>query len=294
MIYQYRKYKNIDSFVKNISKSSTDEDYTIIDKCNGLDYQNKSFTDKCFGCLFCIFDDPDLMSSFKNLWGQDFIASYASKAFKGCPVTLPNAKQCIRNPIKNLESFTEIDETAHIQPWAAGIVNHMCTGHNRISMEVPVFNMDYERNGRLDVCSMYDSDLLTLESKTSLDEALKDERFVEQYSKYTVEIEKSTMKYTYLTLFGGKETDLFPPSSQYCTGKTGNKSERFYSLVKNNEIRFISAAALWCLCCKFLTDGSDYAWDVFLKESFINPECIGILSAGKVINKEGDITIEQF
>lgn len=294
MIYKYRKYKDIDSFVKNNPKTKKDEDYTILFKCNGLDYQSSTFTNKCFGCMFCALGDPEMLKKFNNFWGKDFIKEYANKSFSGTPVVLPNAKLTIKNPIKNLELFTGVDETTNIQPWASGLVNHMCTKPNRISMEVPVFNMDYERNGRLDICSMTDTDLLTMESKISLDDALKDERFIEQRYKYTIEIEKSTSEYTYLTLFGGKETDLFPVSSPYCSGMIGGKSERFYSIVIENEIHFISATALWSLCCRYITYGNDYAWDVFLKETFSDPDCIGLLSAGKVINNNGSISIIPF
>lgn len=294
MIYKYRKYKDIDSFVKNIPKTKKDEDYTIIFKCNGFDYQSGKFTKKCFGCLFCLLEDPEMLKKFNYLWGADFIKEYADKTFKGTPVVLPNAKLTIKNPIKNLELFTGVDETTNIQPWASGLIYHMCTKPNRISMEVPVFNMDYDRNGRLDICSMTNTDLLAMESKISLDDALKDERFIEQRYKYTIEIEKSTSKYTYLTLFGGKETDLFPISSPYCSGKIGGKSERFYSIVIENKIPFISAAALWGLCCRYITYGSDYAWDVFLKNTFSDSDCIGLLSAGKVMNSNRKISIIPF
>lgn len=294
MIYKYRKYKDIDAFINNVSKTKRDEEYTILFKCNGFDHRTNSFTNRCFGCLFCIFGDLNIRQKFIEFWGEDFIASFAEKSFQGQPVTLPNAKQSLKNPYKNLEFFTNVDETSNIQPWASGIVNHMCTKDNRISMEVPVFNLDYDRNGRLDMCSMTDTDLLTIESKISLDDALKDERFIEQRYKYTVEIEKTTNKYTYLTLFGGKETDLFPVNNPYCSGKIGGKTERFYSIVIANAIPFISATALWCLCCRYLTVGSNYAWDTFLKETFKNPDCIGILSAGKIMNHNGSISIESF
>lgn len=294
MIYKFRKYKDIDSFVKNQPKTEKDEEYTILSKCNGFDYQSGNYTNNCFGCLFCIFDTPAMLEKFYEIWGNDFIKEYADKSFTGIPVTLPNAKQRIKNPMKNLEFFTGVDETTNIQPWACGLISHMCAKPNRISMEVPIFNWDYDRNGRLDICSMTDSDLLTIEAKISLDDALKDERFIEQRYKYTIEIEKSTSNYTYLTLFGGKETDLFPPSSPYCSGKIGGKSERFYSIVIDNHTPFISATALWCLCCKYLTYGNPYAWDKFLKNTFSNPDCIGLLSAGKIMNQNGTISIVPF
>lgn len=294
MIYKFRKYKDIDSFVKNVSKTKKDEDYTILFKCNGFDCGKNEFTPKCFGCLFCIFENDSMFQKFNDFWGADFISEYSKISFGGKPVQLPNAKQAMKNPIKNLEQFTGIDETTNIQPWASGLVNHMCTKPNRIGMEVPVFNLDYDRNGRLDVCSMTDSELLTMESKISLDDALKDERFIEQSYKYTSEIEKSTSNYTYLTLFGGKETDLFPTSSPFCTGKIGGKTERFYSMIMDNGIKFISATALWCLCCKFISEGNAYAWDNFIADVFADDLCIGLISAGIVKNINGKVVIENF
>lgn len=294
MIYKYRKYKDIDAFINNVPKTKRNEDYTILFKCNGFDYDRKEFTPKCFGCLFCIFDDESMFEKFNEFWGDDFITKYSKIVFKGTLVQLPLARQSIRNPIKNLEQFTGVDETTNIQPWASGIINHMCTKSNRIGMEVPVFNLDYDRNGRLDICSMTDVELLAMESKISLDDALKDERFIEQHYKYTSEIEKSINNYTYLTLFGGRESDLYPVNSSYCTGVIGGKSERFYSMIIENKIPFISANALWCLCCKFLSEGSIYAWDNFLNRIFTDNTCIGLLSAGKVINNNGTISIEEF
>ena len=294
MVYKYRKYKDIDSFVNNKPKTKKDEDYTILFKSNGFEYGKKEFTPKCFGCLFCVFESGEMLRKFNAYWGADFISEYSQISFNGKPVQLPNAKQAMKNPTKNLEQFTGIDETTNIQPWASGLINHMCTKPNRIGMEVPVFNLDYDRNGRLDVCSMTDSELLTMESKISLDDALKDERFIEQSYKYTSEIEKSTNNYTYLTLFGGKETDLFPTSSPFCTGKIGGKTERFYSMIMDNGIKFISATALWCLCCKFLSQGNAYAWDNFISDTFSDDECIGLISAGIVKNVKGKIMIESF
>lgn len=127
------------------------------------------------------------------------------------------------------------------------------------------------------------TDLLTLESKISLDDALKDERFIEQQAKYTVEIEKSISDYIYITLFGGKETDLLPTDHKECTSKIGGKSDRFYSMVNDYGIRFISANAIWLMCCKFICEGESYSWDEFLTKVFDDPKCVGLISAGKII-----------
>lgn len=292
MIYKYRKYKNIDDFVHNIPKSKNDEEYTICSECNGIDFSTMEYTGKCFGCLFCVLEKDDMLEKFKEKWGVDFILSYADEAFTGQIIQPPNASKLLKNPIKNLEDFTGINETKNIQPWAAGILNHVCSRENRIGMEVPVFNMDYDRNGRLDIGSMTKDYLLAMESKISLDEALKDERFIEQQKKYTVEIEKSIENYIYLTLFGGKETDLLPVTHKDCTGKIGGKSQRFYSMVENYGIRFLSANAVWCMCCKYLAEGEHYAWDNFLVNLFDDRNCMGLLSAGKVVKQGSSFHVE--
>ncbi len=291
MIYKYRKYKNIDDFVHNKPKSKADEEFTILDKCNGLDLFDTSvkITNKCFSCLFCYFSNQEIQKKFKDFWGYDLISTYSENAFNGNPIDLPKSKQILKNPFYNLASFTETNETENIQPWATGLLHNCCSKDNRISMEVPVFNPGYDRNGRLDICSITDDYLIVMESKTTLDDALADERFVEQRYKYISEIEKSTNKYVYLTLFGGKETDLYPSNSMYCTSQVGQKSERFYKLIRDNNIKFLSADALWLLVCKFINSGSDFAWDNYLIELFSKPENIGLVSAGIIKNNSDNI-----
>ena len=294
MIYKFRKYKSIDDFVKNSSKSKKDEEYTICSECNGFDIRDMNYTDKCFGCLFCVFENDDLKAKFGEKWGADFASSYAEKSFKGNIVNLPVAKKILRNPTKDLETFTGVNETKNIQPWTAGIINHTCSTENRIGMEIPVFNMDYDRNGRLDVCSITEEGhLVVLETKISLDDALKDERFIEQQTKYTSEIRKSTSDFEYLTLFGGKETDLLPVSHKECTGKVGGKTERFYSMVNQFGIKFISANAIWCMCCNYITFGNQYAWDLFLKGIFEDENCVGLISAGKIIKQNNEYILKE-
>ncbi len=293
MIYNYKKYKDIDAFVKNIPKNQTNHSYTILHKCNGLDMSNSSpeFTKYCFGCLFCILNNEELKSKFIEFWGTDIIENTARNAFLGNKIDIPVAKKQLKNPTKNLESFTSIDETSNIQPWAAGVLNSICSTDNRIGMEVPVFHPDYDRNGRLDICSINEHKLIIMESKTTLDDALSDERFVEQHKKYTEVIDNSTNKYVYITLIGGSETDLFPTTSPYCTGKIGGKTERFYNLLGNNSIKFISANALWALACKYCTFGTDYCWDTFLYPLFEEECTIGLLSSGKVVKNDNEYII---
>ncbi|MBQ2872366.1 hypothetical protein IJE86_11740 [bacterium] len=292
MIFNYSKYKDIDCFVRNIP-SNSNKSFTLIHKCNGIDCSTTppTFTNKCFGCLFCVINNESLRSVFYDFWGSNIVESSANLAFKGEKVSLPSAKQQMQNPNKNLEFFTAKDETSNIQPWATGLLNTICSKENRISMEVPVFHPDYDRNGRLDICSITDEKLIIMESKTTLDDALSDERFVEQHTKYTEVINESTSDYIYITLIGGKESDLYPTNSPYCSGLIGGKTQRFYDLIINEKIKFISANALWLLSCKYLSLGSSYSWDTFLYDIFSEENTIGLLSAGKVSLINGQVEI---
>lgn len=295
MKYGFEKYKDIDAFVKNKPKGGARYYFTILHECRGLVLggEGPEFMPQCFGCLFCVFNDAEVKKAFLDFWGDGVIKNLADTAFLGDKVDMPSAKKQIRNRIKNIEEFTASSETSHIQPWAAGILKNVCREKTRIGLEVPVFNRGYERNGRLDICALAAEKLLILESKTTLDDALADERFVEQQVKYTEVIEKSTSDYVYLTLIGGTETDLFPISSPYCTGTAGEKTHRFYSLLENNGIRFISANAILAMACKFCAGNDGYGWDAFLYPLFKDSSVIGLVSAGKVVKRGSEYIIEK-
>ena len=292
MIFEYKKYKDINDFVFNRPKSKNNEKYTILQKCKGLEKDYINYNDNCFGCLFCAISNQKQLELLKKARGEEFITKVAKESFKGIPIEAPKTLRGLKHPYMSLEKFTEVNETTNIQPWAAGLLEKMSFKESRVSMEIPVFNNDYDRNGRLDIGIIADDEFLAIESKTSLDDALKDERFVEQHIKYTIEIEKSTKNYIYLTLFGGKETDLFPENNTYCTGKIGDKTKRFYKILSENNIQFITANALWCLCCKYIEYGTKYSWDNIIKDIFKNQDCIGLLSAGIVKKSEKDYVIE--
>ena len=295
MIYTYKKYNDIKDFVNNYPKSDDNISYTIAKGCPGIDFNRQTITADCFACLFCILENEKLRKNFLHIRGNDYFSKISKESFNGKPISAPKVITDLRkHPYDSLKSFTSTNETSNIQPWAAGLLGKMSSNNSRVSMEIPVFNTDYPRNGRLDIGVMVNNRLLVVESKTSLDDALKDERFLEQQVKYTNEIDKITSDYLYLTLFGGEEKDLFPPNSRYCSGKIGGKSQRFYEMAVDNNIKFVTANALWCLCCRYLEVGSEYCWDSILKKIFNDAECIGIISAGKVLNNNSDYRIVPF
>ncbi|MBO5316649.1 MAG: hypothetical protein J6B48_09515 [Clostridia bacterium] len=293
MICEYKKYKGVAEFVKNEPERNSSKPFTIIHKCKGCTIvgDTPTLNNHCFGCLFCIIGNAELKKQFESLYGWETIANMSSIAFSGAVMKPRFAQKGVRHPYTSIEKFTSVDETTNIQPWATGLLHHMCSKSNRIGMEVPIFHPDYDRNGRLDICSITEDHLLVMESKTTLDDALSDERFVEQHTKYTEVINDITNEYTYLTLLGGNETDIYPKEHAFCTGTVGNKAERFHKLIIDNNIRVITANALWCLCCKYLVEGNEFAWDTFLINVFRDPNCIGLVSAGKmcVINDKIEI-----
>lgn len=289
MIYKYYKYNNISDFIIGKHKN-IQEQYTIINLCDGIISDSERFNDKCFGCLFCYFCKSEIQFNFNNFFGKEFIKNFAEKAFHLEKIKMPTSKGVIKK-IKNLEDFTSKDETKKIQPWATLLVNKICSTKNEVSMEVPIL-VQSQRYGRLDVCALTDDkQLLVMESKINLDDALRDERFVEQQKKYVEEIKTHTSNFLYLTIFGGNETDLLPCDNEYCTGVIGNKSKRFYDLIKGNNIKFISANALWLLACKFISYGEEYSWNIFLPKIFNNSSTLGLVSLGLIQNINGRIQI---
>lgn len=294
MIYEYKKYKSLESFFSNTPKSNNYEKYTIIHKCKGLDLnENLTFNNNCFKCLFCICN-PDMVAKFNSVTSNDnYLEKISKTIFKLTPIKSPSVDRGVNQPYKSLESFTAVAETSNIQPWAAGLLSCSCTKGCRVTMELPVFNDKYDRNGRLDIGVLANNIFIAIESKTSLDDALKDERFIEQHAKYTNEIKKYTNKYIYLTLIGGKETDLYPINNKYCTGNIGDKSKRFYEMIIQNNIKFISANALWGLYIKYIMDKNQVC-EKIIYDIFSDKNCIGLVSAGKIMRKaDSDIIIQE-
>ena len=128
--------------------------------------------------------------------------------------------------------------------------------------------------------------------KTVLDDALNDERFVEQFSKYNDAIKNSNFNGDYLLCIsiGGDEKNLLPPG--FLEEDTGNKRSRLYTLLYNegNRIPLISAAAIWCLSTLYIKEKVD---DISTKliQLFNDQSNIALLSCGiiKYINGSYEI-----
>lgn len=297
MIYNYYKYKDIHYFVNNTKSSSTPRQYSIIFKCDGLTDSNDSFnyTPNCFGCLFCCMNNELLKSKFANHFDLNNLNNISNNLFSGNIIEPLKAKNFLKNKFTSLTMFTKVNETDHIQPWAAGLLNSSSHIPCRIGMEVNVSNESYLRDGRLDICAITNNYLLVLESKISLEDALKDERFIEQFDKYIDEIEsacnKHNINYNLLLLIGGNETDLLPEWHYQCSSKIGNASKRFYNIILEKNIKFISANALWGLALKNFLTPSTFNWDILIPSIFNDPNTYGLLTCGTISYSQGEFKI---
>lgn len=287
MIYRHKKYKDIEAFILGNPVNNNDIEYSLVfGNCEGIS-ENKnreiSFNNKCFGCLFCAFGN--MKESFIDLFGHNQLLEIANKGFNGEIVDPVNARLILGNPYRNLECFTKTAETKNIQPWAAGILQSICKKPCRVGMEIQAPNDIFDRDGRLDVCAMTNDFLMVFETKTSLDDALNDERFVEQHAKYSPVISKhlNNNEYFLSIMIGGKETDLLPESHELCSSRVGEKSERFYKLISEYSIPFISANALWLLALSNLLGVEKRSADDFFRSIAEDSRVVGIVTAGKIV-----------
>src|SRR5690625_8043076 len=70
-------------------------------------------------------------------------------------------------------------------------------------------------------------------------------------------------------------------------------SERFYDFLIEYDINFISANALWLMALGFLNGADDYSWDKKINKIFDDTDCVGILTAGKVMKSSNGFRIDQ-
>src|SRR3989344_1569178 len=124
----------------------------------------------------------------------------------------------------------------------------------RLGRELEINQDNNPRDGRLDVVAVRDKKTIVIETKTDLKSLLNENRFTYQITGYTKECLKYTEKYLnskdllVLLAIGGEETDLFPSGHPDCTtGNVGNISKLFYDKIEKENIKFISANAIWSI-----------------------------------------------
>ena len=294
------RYKNINDFV-NVDITKKNKPNPIAGAsayCGAIDY--KTFEIKknlCFSCMFCLLkEETSLQSYFNDEYLTTEFNERIQNMFNGEIVSSIPPKHSIIAEYKSFEEFTNIKETQHISPWAAGVLEETASKDVRIGTEVAVPNKDFDRPGRLDVCAITDDYLLMLETKINLEETLNDERFISQFEKYTGVINdavsEKNIPFDLLLMIGGEETDLLFSEHPKCTSNVGNMSERFYDFLIEYDINFISANALWLMALGFLNGADDYSWDKKINKIFDDTDCVGILTAGKVMKSSNGFRID--
>ena len=291
MISTTRKYKSVEDFILGKKNYRKEKFSLVMNVCSAVEHVNSTFSidDTCFYCNYC--HHGDLKNVYKGKLDEIRSEFKSMMFFKKEMIVLPNSKFFITNPDnKNLYSFTSIEETKRIQLWATSILTNCSSDDIVSSIEIPAPNELFDRSGRIDIGVESFGDFLFIEAKTTLADAMSDERFVEQHAKYIPTIAKylAPENYTLLILIGGNEQVLHPSGSKYNETDVGNLTKRFYKLIDDasNRIPFISAAALWALSLKNIEDPTFNIVE-FLNGVFSNKNIYGLLTSGVVV-KIGD------
>ena len=297
MISITRKYSSVEDFILNSDKYRIEKFSLVMNVCSAVKEQDSEYVidNTCFYCNYCNFGN--LIGAYQKKFNEIRNEFPSSIFFNKQIITLPSSKFFINNrKNKDLYTFTSIEETKRIQLWATSILANSSNQDVVTAIEIPAPNELFDRNGRIDIGAKSKDNFLFIETKTTLQDAMNDERFVEQHSKYAPTIQKllPLNKFSLFILIGGREIELHPPGSIYNQTDIGDLSKRFYKLVGNNSNRipFISAAALWGLSIKFMEDKS-FDMIEFLNSLFMDKNTYGLVSSGKIIKTKDGFEVEK-
>lgn len=198
------------------------------------------------------------------------------------------------------EEYTKRDEVNNIALWILSAINYCSDSNLRLGKELEINQENSPRDGRLDVAAVRDLKTLVIETKTDTKTLLNENRFTTQINAYTSECLKYTQEYIksdellVLLAIGGEETDIYPIDHEDCvTGIVGNISKIFYEKVTANNIKFVSANALWSIVTyKYITNKNIDIFK-FLNLIFSDEESIGLLSGGVVKNTSNGLVLEK-
>lgn len=231
---------------------------------------------------------------------------YLHKFFRGRCISLPTFRIGERsfNKFSDFEKFTSCDEVNNISLWALECLNFLSFFNKvRLGKELEIEIQNNPRNGRLDVVGLSDDLLLVLEAKVDLTKLLSENRYLQQIPNYLAECDELIDKYnknnssnvrTFVVLLvGGKETDMYPPGHIDCTtGMVGNIAKNFYLSIEKNNIKFISANALWALA-ECANINNNLPWFGLIRKIFSDENNVGFLTGGLVRKVNDGFQIEN-
>jgi hypothetical protein len=199
------------------------------------------------------------------------------------------------------EDFTNTDEVNHIALWLLGAFSYLSKSDLRLGKELEVYQEGNPRNGRLDDVVIRDATTIVVETKKNLRYLLGENRLEFQIRDYKTECLRLMRKYlqseelTVLLGIGGEETDVFPPGHPDCTtGQVGNVASTFYEKILSNNIKFITANAVWSLVAYQFISARPLDLFGLLRKTFSRQDVYGLLSGGIVVAKgQGAFSVEQ-
>lgn len=215
--------------------------------------------------------------------------------FQGSNLVLPR-NAALDSQYKSFEHWTGVNEVKHISLWLLAALRSMYGLDLHSSLEVEIPLPGEARPGRLDVVAKWTNKLVCLEAKTSIADAIKDGRFVEQIPKYRKQIVETchelgldTLESSVLLAPGGSESDLKCRDSELRASPIGQK---FLEVCSKNEIKFITANAVWqMVVCELVAENSPYELTSAIEKLENSTHLLGLTSAGFVSKNS---TIEKW
>jgi hypothetical protein len=212
--------------------------------------------------------------------------------FKGNTVQLPK-NIALDAAFKSFEAWSATNEVKHISLWLIAALRGLLGTETPSALEVEIPLPGEPRPGRLDVVAMVNSQVICFEAKTSISDAIKDRRFVEQVPKYKKEISSTTMDVglagsdpLIFLATGGNEEDLKCVNGSLVTSAIGKKLIR---ICERHEIKFVTANAIWqILATNLIRPASPIDLVAVLSRLETAENFVGLTSAG-YITKDGSV-----
>lgn len=206
--------------------------------------------------------------------------------FQGSNLVLPK-NSGLASQFNSFEHWTGVNEVKHISLWLLAALRSMYGVDLASALEVKIPLPGEARPGRLDVVAKWAEKLVCFEAKTSISDAIKDRRFVEQVPKYRTQIVQTchelgleTIDSSVLLAPGGSESDLKGQDGELKTSPIGRK---LLEVCSKYGIKFITANALWqMVVCDLTVENSPYELMTAIDKLENSPNLLGLTSAGFV------------
>lgn len=215
--------------------------------------------------------------------------------FQGSNLVLPK-NQALDSRFKSFEQWTGVNEVKHISLWLLAALRSLYGSDLQSALEVEIPLPGEARSGRLDVVAIQSDKLICFEAKTSINDAIKDRRFVEQVPKYKKQILQTCQELGLAELHasvilttGGSESDL---KCVNATLRPTTVGQKLLEVCYQHGIRFITANAVWqILVSKLLPTGQVYDLTSALEILASSNGILGLTSAGFIMQ---DMSLEPW